>query len=84
MVRVEIRDGEDFEHALDRFQQLVQSEFERPWTKRRYGYYEKPSALRRKQEKMRWLRAGRSGHLWLRIALQAQFQRTGPTNAAGQ
>lgn len=84
MLRVVVRDGEDFEQAFDRFQRLARSEYERPWTKRRYGYYEKPSALRRKRAKMRRLKVGRVGNVWLRIDVQTQFQRTGPTNAAGR
>ena len=56
-VRIEVHEGEDLIQALDRFTQLVQREHRRPWTKRRFGYFEKPSALRRKRRKMRTLRA---------------------------
>lgn len=84
-LRVEARIGEDFADTLDRFSHLVQREYGRPWSKRRYGYYEPPSALRRKQAKMRWLRLRlRSSNLWLRIDLADQLRRTGPTNAAGR
>lgn len=82
-LRVEPQIGEDLADTLDRFSQLVQHEYERPWTKRRYGYYEPPSALRRKRAKMRRLQ-GRTGGLWLRIDIATQLRRTGPTNAAGR
>lgn len=81
-LRVEPRITEDFTDTLDRFSQLVQREHERPWHKRRYGYYEPPSALRRKRSKMRELRL-HSDSLKLHIDLAAQLRRTGPTNAAG-
>ncbi|HEY0602102.1 MAG TPA: hypothetical protein VGD58_04280 [Herpetosiphonaceae bacterium] len=83
-LRVEARIGEDFTDTLDRFSHLVQHEYERPWTKRRYGYYEPPSALRRKRAKMRRLRSGSTGNLWLHIDIADQLRRTGPTNAAGR
>lgn len=83
-LRVEARTEEDFADTLDRFSQLVQREYERPWTKRRYGYYEPPSALRRKRSKMRWLRCRGTGNLWLRIDIEDQLRRTGPINAAGR
>ena len=82
-LRVEPRITEDFADTLDRFSQLVQREYERPWYKRRYGYYESPSALRRKRSKMRKLRRG-SGSLRLHIDIETQLRRTGPTNAAGR
>lgn len=82
-LRVEAHIGEDFADTLDRFSQRVQREYERPWTKRRYGYYEPPSALRRKRSKMRRLRCRSSGGLRLRIDIATQLRRTGPTNAAG-
>ena len=83
-ITVEVRDGEDLTQALNRFRQLVHREYGRSWTKRRFGYYEKPSALRRKQQKMQKLRQRTTANLWLRIDIEAQFRRTGPTNAAGR
>jgi len=50
---------------------------------KRFGYYEKPSALKRKQNKMDKLRHGNSS-LKLHIQLEEQFSRTGPTIAAGK
>ena len=50
-IRVEVQDGESIEHALRRFSEKQAFEYKR-WSKKRYGYYEKPSTLRRKQAKM--------------------------------
>ena len=83
-ITVEVRAGEDLRQALARFTQVADREFRRPWTKRRYGYYETPSALGRKRRKMRKLQAQTGGGLMLRIDLATQFRRTGPTNAAGR
>ena len=83
-VTIIVGEGEDLPQALDRFQQRVAREDERAWTKRRYGYYEPPNALRRKQRKMRQLRAQGRGRLWLRIGLATQWRRTGPPYAAGR
>jgi hypothetical protein len=83
-VRIEPRGDETPARMIDHFMQHVRREYGRPWTKRRFGYYEKPSVLRRKRAKMRRLRARGAGNLFLRIDLDAQFRRTGPTNAAGR
>ncbi|MBI1928012.1 30S ribosomal protein S21 [Candidatus Poribacteria bacterium] len=80
-VKIKVREGESIESALYRFGIEVQREYGRRWCKRRFGYYEKPSALRRKQKKMAWLGYD---HLWLHIGLKELFSRTGPTNAAGR
>jgi ribosomal protein S21 len=80
---IEVHDGESIDSALKRLTQLVRRDLHRPWHKRRYGYYEKPSELRRKQEKMARLRAG-AGTLLLRIGLKELYARTGPRNAAGR
>ena len=83
-LRIEARADEDFLAMVERFNQRVRYEYHRPWTKRRYGYYEKPSVLRRKRAKMRKLQTRGTGKLYLSIDLEAQFRRTGPTNAAGR
>jgi ribosomal protein S21 len=83
MVQVRRRDGEDFDDFLFRFEKTLDRETGRPWNKRRYGYYESPSLLRRKKRKLRHIRLAISGNVWLRLDLAAQWQRTGPTNAAG-
>jgi ribosomal protein S21 len=83
-IKVEVRDDESIDEALRRFNELVRREFQRPWYKRRYGYYEKPSELRRKRKKMAWLRSSSRGHLLLRIGLKELHSRTGPQNAAGR
>jgi ribosomal protein S21 len=58
--RVEVPADEPFEAALCRFRKRVTHRFWRPWHKRRFGFYEKPSALRRKRRKMRELARGRA------------------------
>jgi ribosomal protein S21 len=72
---VVLRDGEDLETALKRFERYCRRDQRRPWTKRRYGYFEKPSALRRK-------RMRRCANF--KISLEAQFRRTGPALAVGR
>jgi ribosomal protein S21 len=83
-INVEVSEGESFEDALKRFNQLVRLEQSRPWHKRRYGYYEKPSELKRKRKKMRWLRSTSRGNLQLHIGLKELYSRTGAKNSAGR
>ena len=54
-VRVEVGQGEELGKVLRRFAETVGRDYGRPWTKRRYGYYEKPSILSRKKASMRRL-----------------------------
>lgn len=82
-ITIKIGADEDLETALNRFNNMVRLKAGRPWHKKRYGYYEKPSALGRKRKKMGWLRA-RAPSLKLHIGLAEQHQRTGPSNAAGR
>lgn len=82
-IQVSLREDESFEDLLDRFNNAVRKGYGRPWCKKRFGYYEKPSALKRKQNKMDKLRHGNSS-LKLHIQLEEQFSRTGPTIAAGK
>jgi ribosomal protein S21 len=79
VVRVVLHDGESLENALGRFNEAVRREYDRPWHKHRYGYYEKPGRLRQKRRKMREINP--HGNLKLRISLVPLFERTGP-NAA--
>ena len=83
-IKVDVRDDESIDSALKRFNQLVKGEHSRTWCKRRYGYYEKPSELRRKQRKMARLRSGCRGNLFLRIGLKELYSQTGPKNSAGR
>jgi ribosomal protein S21 len=83
-VKVVVRDGEELFRALRRFRLLVDRAHGRPWTKRRFGYYEKPSALRRKRARMEWRQRHVGGKLKLHVKLAAQFSRTGPNNALGR
>lgn len=94
VVRVVLHDDETLENLLWRFNETVRREHERPWYKHRYGYYEAPSRLRRKRDKMQALRQ-QGDHLRrmddlpsgprlkLAIDLDTLFARTGP-NAAGR
>jgi ribosomal protein S21 len=52
-IRVEVREGESLSSALQRFRRQVHAAYRRPWTKRKLGYYEKPSVLRRKKKRMK-------------------------------
>jgi ribosomal protein S21 len=84
-VQVALRAGEDLEGAYRRFEALWRHDQRRPWTKRRFGYYESPGALRRKRR-----RAGRvrdPGRPWdppntlssnLPVEPAALWRRTGP------
>lgn len=83
-VKIEVGDDESIDSALKRFNQAVKRDLGRPWCKRRYGYYEKPSELKRKRKKMRRLRSGSRGNLYLKIGLKELFSLTGPTNSAGR
>ncbi|MBN8884975.1 MAG: ribosomal protein S21 [Rudaea sp.] len=95
--RVEVQDGESIERALFRLRVAQAYEYKR-WTKKRYGYFEKPSALRRKREKMAKIwsileaadrRAHRGGssaksRIHLFVGVPQLFARSGPTNEAGR
>ena len=50
-IKIEIQLGESIDSALIRLRQKERYEFKR-WTKKRHGYYEKPSELRQKRKKM--------------------------------
>jgi ribosomal protein S21 len=82
--KVIVAEGEDLSKALRRFNQLMRKIYGRPWTKRRFGYFEKPSILRRKRKRMAWRQRQAGGGLKLHIGLPEQFQRTGPSNALGR
>jgi ribosomal protein S21 len=86
MCTTQIHEDEPFEEAVRRFHMLVEAEYRRPWYKRRYGYYEKPSALKRKRRKME--RHNKYNTLHTRvvcpIGLEEQFQRTGPVCTMGK
>jgi ribosomal protein S21 len=89
--RIEVEEGETIDRALWRLKVSLSYEY-KCWTKKRYGYYEKPSALRRKKEKMarlcqiRWgPRKGQNSRarMHLFIGLKALTARTGPINSVG-
>lgn len=83
-VKIDVGDDESIDSALKRFNQAVKREIGRAWCKRRYGYYEKPSELKRKQKKMARLRSRSQGNLHLKIGLKELYSRTGPKNSAGR
>ncbi|MBK9745971.1 MAG: 30S ribosomal protein S21 [Chloroflexi bacterium] len=89
MVTVKAHDDESFEQLLKRFNRAVSKTYSRPWHKRRYGYYEKPSTLRRKQNRTRAQNRRRHFMHWaqgirLLIPLETQWRREGPSNAKGR
>lgn len=79
-IRIEIRVLEDISSALWRLRKKAFLANRRAWAKRRLGYYEKPSTIRRKRQQMdrRNIRAelGEGLRLWLR--LEQQLVRSGP------
>jgi ribosomal protein S21 len=80
---ISLEPDESIESALQRFAKQVARKYDRRWYKRRYGYYEKPSALKHKKDRFQELPNEACRHLWLKIGLQAQFERSGP-NAIGR
>lgn len=52
--KITIQDGEDISSALSRFKRQVDLTYRQEWHKRRLGYYEKPSILKRKKMMMRY------------------------------
>jgi ribosomal protein S21 len=94
-IEIKLRENEDIESAVKRLNDKVFREKGKRWYKRRYGYYEKPSVLKRKRNKhidivkpsvaSQIAIYGRviTG-LQLKIGIKEQFKRTGPNNAAGR
>ena len=82
-VTITVEDGESIDLALRKLSKKIKSEMDRRWYKRRFGYYEKPSVLKRKSKKMSKLAIASEGTLWLKIGLQEQFSRNG-TSAVGR
>ena len=95
--KVTVQDGESIERALFRLKVAQAYEYKR-WTKKRYGFYEKSSELRRKAKKMAKIwsllettdrtmrRESRpaKNRIHLFIGLSQLFARSGPTNEAGR
>lgn len=82
-VTVKVEAGESIEVALRKLKKKVKHETDRRWYKRRFGYYEKPSILKRKAKKMKELSIQSGGNLWLKIGLKEQFSKNG-NSAAGR
>ena len=84
-IKVVVDDRESVADLLVRFEQLRYFVYRRPWTKRRLGYFEKPSVVRRREQRLRFMR--RQGWGWYHrfpIELDAQLRRTGPANKIGE
>ncbi|MFI8981324.1 30S ribosomal protein S21 [Ectopseudomonas khazarica] len=74
-VTVDVTSADSLEIALARLNRQVSTELGRRWYKRRFGYFEKPSALRRKRQQMDKLAIASGGGLCLKIGLKEQFCR---------
>ena len=48
--KIEVVEGDPIEQTLGRFKKAVKRKHQRNWAKRRYGYFEKPSAIRRRKK----------------------------------
>ncbi|WP_092374384.1 30S ribosomal protein S21 [Pseudomonas sihuiensis] len=82
-ISIVAEDGEPIEVVLRKLKKKVKHETDRRWYKRRFGYYEKPSILKRKAKKMKELSIQSGGNLWLKIGLKEQFSKSG-NSAAGR
>jgi len=81
-IRVTVHEGEDVAVAFRRLQKLVRRLQGRPSHKRRFGYHEKPSELKRKKAKLQQRQTQAGGRLVLRVyPHEALFARTGPANS---
>ena len=76
-VTIAVEDGESIDLTLRKLSKKVKSEMGRCWHKRRFGYYEKASLLKRTSKKTNKLAIASGGALWLTIGLQEQFSRNG-------
>ena len=93
-ITVYLQDDQDIDQALHLLNQKHYYLEATRWYKKRYGYFEKPSALKRKQKKMKQILSYRNHSLsltthiapkdtlWLKIKKEQQFARTGK-NAMG-
>ena len=88
-ITVYLQDDQDIDQALYLLNQKHYYLEATRWYKKRYGYFEKPSALKRKQKKMKQILSYRNhslsltthiapqNTLWLKIGKELQFSRTG-------
>jgi ribosomal protein S21 len=60
-VRIELQEDEPLDRAISRFKKSVQQKYRRNWVKRRYGYFENPSTLRRRRASIDRITRRRSG-----------------------
>jgi ribosomal protein S21 len=94
-IEIKVRDNESIDSALNRLNKKIRIEYGRRWYKKRYGYFEKPSILKRKKyrhlkrvkQSMRFQYQAYGkiiGNLQLNIGLKALYNRSGPTNSIGR
>lgn len=93
-ITVYLQDDQDIDQALHLLNQKHYYLEATRWYKKRYGYFEKPSVLKRKRKKMKLNLSQRNRALyycyhehpqhtlWLKIKREQQFSRTGK-NAMG-
>jgi hypothetical protein len=93
-ITVYLQDDQDIDQALHLLNQKHYYLEATRWYKKRYGYFEKPSVLKRKRKKMKLNLSQRNRALyycyhehpqhtlWLKIKKKQQFARTGK-NAMG-
>lgn len=88
MTKVYLDDKQNFDDVFQQFYQQLDKQKAKRWYKKRYGYYEKPSRLKRKKRKMKRILSQRPHELkhftlWLKVDFPALFTRTGQ-NAVGR
>lgn len=93
-ITVYLQDDQNIDQALHLLNQKHYYLQATRWYKKRYGYFEKPSILKRKRKKMKQILSYRNhslslitqispqNTLWLKIDIKQQFSRTGK-NAMG-
>lgn len=88
-ITVYLQDDQNIDQALQLLNQKYYYLQATRWYKKRYGYFEKPSVLKRKRKKMKAILSYRNDSLslqthiapkntlWLKIKREQQFSRTG-------
>lgn len=88
-ITVYFQDDQNTDQALQLLNQKYYYLQATRWYKKRYGYFEKPSVLKRKRKKMKAILSYRNDSLslqthiapkntlWLKIKREQQFSRTG-------
>ncbi len=50
-IEIKVRENDSIDSALNRLNKQIRFEYGRRWYKRRFGYYEKPSILKKKRHR---------------------------------